>query len=106
MEWNRDKTIQFITSYKSFALLWDCKHEFYKDRLKRHEALEVLAKQFGTQTTEIERKIKNLQSHFLRERKRILASKKEATTTWFAYKPLTFLLTRDSQRQRVKPVST
>ncbi|XP_013189632.1 uncharacterized protein LOC132903440 [Amyelois transitella] len=106
MEWSQEKTIQFIECYRSYPLLWDSKDEFYKNKIKRHDALVEIAAKFEVEKVEVERKIKNLQSHFLREKKKEQDSKKSGsgadesfTSKWFAYKSLLFLSSRNKPRK-------
>ncbi|RVE46531.1 hypothetical protein evm_008822 [Chilo suppressalis] len=106
MEWSHEKTPQFIECYRSYPFLWDSKHRFYKKKIKRHNALLEIAAKFEVEKFEVERKIKNLQSHFLREKKKEQVSKKSGTAAderftskWFAYKSLLFLSSRNKTRK-------
>ncbi|KAL5239122.1 hypothetical protein ACI65C_006532 [Semiaphis heraclei] len=71
MEWSQDKTLQLIESYRLHPVLWNCKLSDYKHRDKRHDAWNEIAKSLNLDKDEVERKIKNLSSHFARESKRL-----------------------------------
>ncbi|KAJ8870092.1 hypothetical protein PR048_029103 [Dryococelus australis] len=78
----------------------------YKNRDKRHDVLVEIAVSFGISKDEIERKIKNLLSHFARECKKENNTCKSGSGTgmcyrskWFAYDAMLFLKDRNKQRR-------
>ncbi|KAL5239204.1 hypothetical protein ACI65C_006614 [Semiaphis heraclei] len=75
MEWSQDKTLQLIESYRLHPVLWNCKLSDYKHRDKRHDAWNEIANSLNVDKDEVERKIKNLSSHFARESKRVREEK-------------------------------
>lgn len=104
-EWKTEDVTHLLEMYRDRPNLWNCKADTYKDRNKRHDSLMEIAEYFKVPKEEIERKLKNLLSHFKRE------LKKEKTTSgtgsgtdnayksrWFAYNYLLFLKDRDSPR--------
>lgn len=79
MEWSHEKVQQLIDLYRDHSVLWDCKMKAYKDKNKRHDALIEIATSFNVHKDEIERKIKNLLSHFAREIKKENEAKKSGS---------------------------
>lgn len=106
MEWNKCTVLSFIESYRSYDLLWDSNHPDYKDRDKRRHAMVELATSYNADRSDIEKKIRNLQSQFGREL-RLIKEYEQAGKTynskWFAFKNLVFL---DSMRRTVKVKKT
>lgn len=111
MEWSQDKTLQLIESYRLHPVLWNCKLSDYKHRDKRHDAWNEIANSLNVDKDEVERKIKNLSSHFARESKRVREEKIANTKSgsgastyegkWFAFKSMEFLLDRNKPRTTV-----
>lgn len=104
MEWPYDKVLQLIALFQQRPLLWDTQCDAYKDRQKRHEVTLELAARFNVEKDEIERKLKNLQSHFYREVKKEEQSKSAGTTgiyrsKWFAYNAMRFLADKSKPRR-------
>lgn len=62
-EWTNVKVFE----YRDFPVLWDCRMKEYKGRNQKLDALIVIAVSFGVDKSEVDRKIKNLVCHFLRE---------------------------------------
>lgn len=95
MDWSRYKVIEFINRFRSMEILWDHKHPHFKDRHKRRDALAEIAAEFETEKSEIEKKIRNLQSQFGRELRLMREHQEDGKTydsKWFAFNKLTFLL--------------
>ncbi|KAL4131415.1 hypothetical protein QTP88_008730 [Uroleucon formosanum] len=44
---DKNKTLQFIESYKAAKLLWDSNHPDYCNKMKRNDALESIANEFN-----------------------------------------------------------
>ncbi|XP_071573313.1 uncharacterized protein [Temnothorax nylanderi] len=108
-EWPYDKVLQLIALFQQRPMLWDTQCDAYKDRQKRHEVTLELAARLNVEKDEIERKLKNLQSHFYREVKKEELSKLSTSTgttgvyrsKWFAYNAMRFLA--DKSKPRPKP---
>nr|XP_034194032.1 uncharacterized protein LOC117610574 [Osmia lignaria] len=107
-EWTQEKVLQMIEMYRNRSNLWDCRDKTYKDRNKRHDALTEIAVCFGESKEEIDRKIKNLLSHFSREVKKEEKSLKSGAGTdevykskWFAFKNMQFLKDKNRPRKTV-----
>jgi predicted transcriptional regulator len=105
MEWSNEKVLELIDAYRDFPVLWDCSLPDYKNRNKRSDALIQIALLLGTEKVEVERKIKNLLSHFSREVKREKQSVKSGggrdsvyKSKWFAYENMMFLMDRNKPR--------
>lgn len=106
-EWSYDKVLQLIALFQQRPMLWDTRCITYKDRQKRHEVTLELAARFNVEKDEIERKLKNLQSHFYREFKREELSKSSGGTgsigvyrsKWFAYNAMKFLADKSKPRR-------
>lgn len=112
MEWEDEKVIKLIELYRSKQLLWDPKHSEHKLRPKRFDAFNDIATELSTSVTEVERKIKNLTSHYYREKKKCDSSNKSGAGTeeiyeskWFAYKPLHFLRNKNVPTGTIDTVS-
>ncbi|KAF5295545.1 hypothetical protein FQR65_LT10408 [Abscondita terminalis] len=80
--------------------------KLHKNRNLRHDALMGIANQFNMEKQAVEQKIKNLQSQFSKELKKIKHSKKSGTGTedvytskWFAFESLKFLLDKNKPRE-------
>lgn len=113
-EWPYDKVLQLITLFQQRPMLWDTQCDAYKDRQKRHEITLELAARFNVEKDEIERKLKNLQSHFYREVKKEEKSKSLAGTgttgvyrsKWFAFQAMKFLADKTKPRRSHTQVSS
>jgi hypothetical protein len=65
MEWSNEKTIEFVEDYRGFTCLWRSSDPDYKDRIKRGDAQQYLAGNYGLQTRKaVKNKIKSLRSYF------------------------------------------
>lgn len=113
MEWTSEQVIQLLNMYHQRPILWDCRLRDYKDRNKRHDALVEIAVSFGLVKDEVERKIKNLVSHFTREVKKEKESAKSGVGTeevyrskWFAYQSMLFLKDRNCPRGMTETTAT
>lgn len=92
--------------YRDRPQFWVSTNEEYKNKNKRHDLLTKIADPFGIEKSEAEKKIKNLQSQFSRERKREKDSQKTSSGTdeiyqskWFAYGRLLFLTVKNKPRK-------
>ncbi|CAB3253566.1 unnamed protein product [Arctia plantaginis] len=70
MEWNDEQVLVLIDLFRERRHLWDSSDPNYKLKNKRHDSLMEIAVSFGIERLEIERKWKNLTSHFWREKKK------------------------------------
>lgn len=95
--WTKEQCLQLIDLYKDLPNLWNPKHIDYKKKHKRHNSFIFISKKMKMPKVEIERKIKNLISHFWREYKKVNSKKSKAgeedtyTSIWFGYQSFNFL---------------
>lgn len=89
------KVLTFIENYKSFVELWDASHKDYNNKNKRSGALECLAINHNMSIPEVKNKIKSLRSYFSKEHQKVLKrSNDDYESSWFAYKPMLFILAK------------
>ena len=100
--WPTEKVLLLIEDFHSAACLWEVTNPDYKNRTKKRNAIEELAKKYEVSVGDVEKKINNLKTAFQREHKKINQSKKSGTspikTSWFAYEHLLFLLQGSESR--------
>ncbi|KAF9408385.1 hypothetical protein HW555_011922 [Spodoptera exigua] len=84
--------------YQENEPLWNPRHMDFKNRNKRNDAIRDIASVFNIASSEIERKLKNLSSHYFREKRKYEESKRSGSgredfqlPKWFAYKALSFV---------------
>lgn len=98
MEWTNAKVCELIELYRDRPVLWDFRLKVYKDRNKKQDALPEITDTFGVDKQVVEKKIKNLVCHFLREIKRERESSKSGAgnfdvykSKWFCFNNMLFL---------------
>ncbi|XP_026752596.1 uncharacterized protein LOC113512851 [Galleria mellonella] len=93
---NRNATLEFIKDYKANRLLWDCNHKHYRNVDKRMLAFKEMGQKYNIDVVAVKNKIKCLRSYFIKEHQKMLYAKgknaREVESTWFAYKPLLFIM--------------
>nr|CAH7743756.1 unnamed protein product [Callosobruchus chinensis] len=67
MDWNNDKTIEFIDSYRNFTCLWRYEDRSYKNRIIRNNAVQELGTKYSITPKQVLNKIKSLRSYFHKE---------------------------------------
>lgn len=92
-----ETTLKIIEDFHTLPCLWDAKSTQYKNRDKRREAMESLAKKYTMSIHEMEKKLHNIKSQFRREHKKLITESKKSGSSpkksnWFGYQPLMFLL--------------
>lgn len=65
-----NKHFFLIEMYRDRSLLWDPTNSQYKNKNKRHDGLMEIAISFGIDKLDVEKKMKNVQSQFAREKKK------------------------------------
>lgn len=97
--WSNENTLTLIELYQNSQLLWDTSHSDYKNKIKKNDAWESIATTLDIPRKDVEGKIHNIRSQFLRERKKIVSSKSTGSgsgdvhkSNWFAYDSLLFLV--------------
>lgn len=104
MEWNNEKTIEFIDSYRNFTCLWRCEDPNYKNRIIRNDAVQELCTKYSITPKQVLNKIKSLRSYFHKEHTKVSKKKSGSATSetykssWFAYTSMLFILDGDTQR--------
>lgn len=105
MEWNDEQVLVLIDLYRERRHLWDSSDSQHKLKNQRHDSLTEIAVSFGVDKNEIERKWKNLTSHFWREKKKEAETKRTGSgadepyvSKWFAYQPMNFLGDKNKPR--------
>lgn len=103
--WTNERTLEFIEQYKNKPLLWDIVHNDYRNKIKRHDALLELANSFEVTKEETEKKIKNLQTTFSIENKKVKDSKRSGAgrdeiycSKWYAFEAMMFIQERNRPR--------
>lgn len=104
---DKNKTLQFIESYKAAKLLWDSNHPDYWNKIKRNDALESIANEFNIDISAVKIKIKNLRSYFSKECQKSLKRKSGSgadetyVSSCFAYAHLLFVSDSSTPRETV-----
>lgn len=74
MDWDNEKCLQLIDLYKSKPEIWQSTHNWYHNKLKKHDAWCDIAKEMETTVDIVKAKVNSLLSSFRREK-----SKQEAS---------------------------
>lgn len=64
--WDDSAVLLLIEKYQENEPLWNPRHMDFKNRNKRNDAIRDIASVFNIASSEIERKLKNLSSHYFR----------------------------------------
>ncbi|XP_022194094.2 uncharacterized protein LOC111051829 [Nilaparvata lugens] len=98
MEWKRSGVLKLIELFKREPVLWKLSHPNHKNFNCRIEAMKRIAEEMETTPSDVEKKLHTLRSQYLREKVRIVRSKRVATCAseiytpkWQYYKILSFL---------------
>ncbi|XP_055851048.1 uncharacterized protein LOC129915509 isoform X3 [Episyrphus balteatus] len=82
----------FILAVEKQTILWDTADINYKKALKRQQAWNTIAKEFGVSINEAKRKWKSLRANFTADLNKYGNNTEEnSTTRWKYYKTMTFL---------------
>ncbi|XP_069699544.1 uncharacterized protein [Periplaneta americana] len=106
LEWTEDAVINLINVYREQEALWNPKHPFYHNKLRKHDAWEAIGKMFSCKAEEVKKKIESLLTSFRRERQKStkrsgMGSDEVYESTWFAYKYMSFLLEKFTPRKTI-----
>ncbi|KAF5275003.1 hypothetical protein FQA39_LY06940 [Lamprigera yunnana] len=103
MEWTNAKVCELIEL---------CRLKEYKDRNKKQDALQEIADTFGVDKQVVEKKIKNVVCHFLREIKREIDSSKSGAgnsdvykSKWFCFNNMLFLMDRNTPKETTDTIT-
>jgi hypothetical protein len=75
MEWNQEKTLLLIGSYRNKPILWDPRDAQHHNKLKKHDAWQDLAREMEITEEECKRKITSLLTSLRREKGKMTKSK-------------------------------
>lgn len=114
IQWTDRKVLLLIELFRNERNLWDPRNIDYKNKNKKFDSYLQISKVLGVEKSEVERKIKNITSHFYREKKKTEVKKSGSGTEdiykskWFAYSHLEFLKDRNTPRstQETENIST
>ncbi|XP_061716947.1 uncharacterized protein LOC133524816 [Cydia pomonella] len=105
MEWDKEKVLLFIDKYRDKEILWDPTHGDHFNKLKKNDAWVELSEDMNITVEEAKKKITSLLASLRREKAKIKNSTGTGkgadeiyTSTWFAFKPLLFVLDRNKPR--------
>uniref|UniRef100_A0A2H1WPE5 SFRICE_036338 n=1 Tax=Spodoptera frugiperda TaxID=7108 RepID=A0A2H1WPE5_SPOFR len=107
--WTNERTLEFIEQYKNKPVLWDIIHIIYgSNKIKRHDALLEIANSFEITKEEVEKKMKNLQTTFSKENKKVKDSLRSGAgrdeiyvSKWYAFQAMMFIQDRNRPRSTV-----
>lgn len=90
--WGNDTVLSLLELYESHELLWDTSHRDYRNKIKKNDSWEAIAKELKFSRKDKETKVHTLRSQFVRERKKVKFSKTTGSgrddvksSAWFAY---------------------
>lgn len=109
MDWTDTNVIRLINEYREHQCLWDPNSPHYKMMYMKNDAWTDIANTLGCDVEEVKKKFNSLLASFRRERakerkNRITSGCDEVghTSTWFAFKHLSFLLDKFSGKDTNK----
>ncbi|XP_014272948.1 uncharacterized protein [Halyomorpha halys] len=110
MRWSEDTTVKFVGLYKDCECLWDCNNANYRNKNLREAAYTKIVNEMGLDgfgVQEAKQKVKNLQSTYSQELKKIEVSKKTVGEDGETYTPsVKWFTTMDSILRNVKKASS
>lgn len=90
MRWSEDTTVKFVGLYKDCECLWNSNNANYRNKNQREAAFSKIANEMGIDgfgVQEAKQKVKNLQSTYSQELRKIENSKKIVGNDGEAYVP-------------------
>lgn len=106
--WDNAKILKLVELYHKNEVLWNTKHYNYKYfRYSKLDIWKQIADELQVERSDAERKMHHLRSQFTREYKAVRTAKRngeEFTPTWFAYKPMAFLIDYTGVREEAARV--
>ncbi|XP_062551398.1 mucin-6-like [Armigeres subalbatus] len=87
---------KFIELYESLPVLWNCKHDSYKNKAAKNAALDKLVRVYqsvktGATRADVTKKINSLRTNFRKELKRVVSSKRSGAGADEIYQPSSWL---------------
>ncbi|KAG5875074.1 hypothetical protein JTB14_004807 [Gonioctena quinquepunctata] len=108
MSFTNEQTLTLIDMYRVRPILWDPTQMEYGNKNKRHDMMMEIAVALAIDEGDVEKKIKNLQTTFARERKKMKDSRKTGSgceetyvNKWFAHQGMMFLADKNKPRTTV-----
>lgn len=107
-KWSTENTCKLIELYREHPLLWDPKHKEYKNRFKKADAIKEICIALNTNSVEdVEKKIRNINSQYMRERRNYKKLKKSGAgkhfrSKWFGYELMSFLRDKNKPRKSLQ----
>lgn len=102
--WNQDEILKLIDLIQQSENIWNPAHNLYKNRIRRTDSINEIAKILGVSQQEVDKKWKTVQSQFRREQHKVKNKKSGAgtedsyTSAWYLYRPLSFLSDRNKPK--------
>lgn len=90
MEWDIAEVFKVIGLYKKYSCLWDRRSGQYKSSVSKDAAWIEISKEMKKPVDEVRRKIKNLRSAYLLEKKKVDESLKKSISPLDVHKPHLF----------------
>lgn len=95
MYWTNERLSELIAQFRTHPVLWNPKHENYRDRLSKSRAWDDIASNLRVERYVCERKMNILRTQFRREWNRkkysLMNGKIVRESKWYAYRSLQFL---------------
>lgn len=96
MDWRQAEIFDLICMYRESECLWNCLNPEYKDIDLKKNAWREIAGFFGRKVEEVKKKIKNLRTSYVIEKKKVDSKKTESGDCMyeprlFYYDEMTFL---------------
>lgn len=109
-KWDVNKTCKLIELYRENPSLWDPKNWEYKNKFKKCNVLRNISITLNVSVDEIEKKLKNLNSQYMRERRNCIKMNKSGADTqfhskWFGYGLLSFLRSKNKAGENLQALS-
>lgn len=90
MEWDIEEVYKVIGLYKKHSCLWDRRSRHYKNSHLKNNAWNAISKEMDIPVDEVKRKVKNLRSAYLLEKKKVDESGKTALSPLDVHRPHLF----------------
>ena len=68
-KWSTEETCKLIELYREYSLLWDPTCIYYKNKFKKADAFKAIGNLLNVTQVEVDRKLRNTNSQFFRQRR-------------------------------------
>ncbi|XP_059058523.1 uncharacterized protein LOC131851978 [Achroia grisella] len=106
-DWSEASCVQLIREFRARPILWDTKNPFFFKKTMKPELWEEVGRSLNVSGDACKHKMSILLSSFRREKAKIMRSikggkdlSKMYKSTWFAFKEMSFLMDKDTERKR------